>query len=339
MKNEPVQNLNTILAAFKIAASCKSYSEYKNACFYDVELAPGTKVKDVEKYSTELSLALKKASKPRVTISSEEGVLRLEFINANKQKTSLFDLGRTSPRPAGKLTCLLGETLQGQPLWLDIVTSPHILIAGTTGSGKSTLLHNIIGNLLMYPRVKVILMDPKSIEFFKYAEANIAKLSVSYDYEECLKVLQDLGENMDMRYKEMKESRATIDSFPTTVLIIDEYADLIMQDVGNAFYKALSRLAQKSRAAGIHIILSTQRPSVNVVDGVIKANFPARISCKVASHVDSKIILDATGAEDLLGAGDAIINAGKMNMQRFQVAFTSPEEICKIFGVTPFGKK
>ncbi len=331
---EPVTNLNEILSAFKIDATCKNYSEYKNACFYDVELKPGAKVKDIEKYSTELSLALKKAGKPRVVVSSEEGVLRLEFINSKKEKTSLFELGKISPRPKGTVTCLLGETLYGQPLWLDIVTSPHLLIAGTTGSGKSTLLHNIIGNLLMYPRVNVLLMDPKSIEFFKYADANIPQLNVTYDYAECLQVLESLGNEMESRYKDIKDKKATVASFPTTVLIIDEYADLIMQDVGNAFYKALSRLAQKSRAAGIHIILSTQRPSVNVVDGVIKANFPARISCKVATHVDSKIILDSTGAEDLLGAGDAIIKSGQFDLQRFQVAFTSPEEICKIFGTT-----
>lgn len=328
---EQIQNLNTILSAFKLGAICKNFSEYKNACFYDVELQPGTKVKDIEKYSAELSLALRKSGKPRIIVSSEEGVLRIEFIKGKKEKTSLFHLGQTAKRPKGNLTCLLGETMQGLPMWMDIATNPHLLIAGTTGSGKSTLLHNIIGNLLLYPKVNIYLMDPKNIEFFKYSDANIPRLHVAHEYEDCVQMIEKLCLEMDNRYKEMKLNKLSVSNFSYKVLIIDEYADLIMQDVGNVFYKALTKLAQKSRAAGIHIILSTQRPSVNVVDGVIKANFPARISCKVASHVDSKVILDATGAENLTGFGDALINNNDYNMQRFQVAYTSADEICRYF--------
>lgn len=324
--------LNNILSAFKINAICKNFSEFKNACFYDVELQAGTKIKDIEKYAAELSLALRKQGKPRILISSEEGVVRLEFVKQNKSKTSLFHLGQTAIRPEGKLTCLLGETLQGEPLWMDISSNPHCLIAGTTGSGKSTLLHTIIANLLLYPRTQVYLMDPKNIEFFKYGDANISKLKVAYDYSECLEMIEKLCTEMDERYKSMKMNKFKASHFPYIVLIIDEYADLIMQDVSNKFYKSLTRLSQKSRAAGIHLILSTQRPSVNVVDGVIKANFPARISCKVATHIDSKIILDTSGAENLSGAGDAIINNNQFKLQRFQVAFSSPDEICNYFG-------
>jgi S-DNA-T family DNA segregation ATPase FtsK/SpoIIIE len=116
------------------------------------------------------------------------------------------------------------------------------------------------------------------------------------------------------------------------VVIIDEFADLIMQDKEDQFYVALCRLAQKCRAARIHIILATQRPSVNIINGSIKANFPARIACKVASHVDSKVILDTSGAENLLGKGDALIRDNFRHLERFQVAYTTAQEVCSYFG-------
>ncbi len=325
-----VEKLNGILSAFKIAAVCKNYSEYKSSCFYDIELAPGTKIKDIEKFSSELSLALKKGGKPRVLLQAEVGLLRLEFVQRNEEKLSFFKLGSESPRPEGEITCLLGETLQGQPVWLDLVKSPHILIAGTTGSGKSTLLHTIIANLLMFSKIEIHLMDPKSIEFFQY-DGKMPRLNVTYNLEESIAKLQTLNEEMESRYFLMKHNGWKVNNFPYIVLIIDEFADLIMQDTSNQFHKLLCKLAQKSRAAGIHIILATQRPSVDVVDGSIKANFPARIACKVASGVDSRIILDAMGAENLMGAGDALIKSGDKPLERFQAAWTDAAQIIKFF--------
>jgi len=326
-----VEKLNGILSAFKIAAVCKDYSEYKSSCFYDIELAPGTKIKDIEKFSAELSLALKKAGKPRVLLQAEEGLLRLEFVQKTTEKLSFFKLGSESPRPEGEITCLLGEILQGLPIWIDLVKTPHMLIAGTTGSGKSTLLHTIIANLLMFSKIQIHLMDPKSIEFFQYDNANLPRINVTYSLEECIKKLRMLNEEMESRYFLMKRNNWKVTNFPYIVLIIDEFADLIIQDISNEFHKLLCKLAQKSRAAGIHIILATQRPSVNVVDGSIKANFPARIACKVASGVDSRIILDAMGAENLMGAGDALIKAGDIPLQRFQSAYTDADQIIKLF--------
>jgi S-DNA-T family DNA segregation ATPase FtsK/SpoIIIE len=119
---------------------------------------------------------------------------------------------------------------------------------------------------------------------------------------------------------------------PYLVLIIDEFADLIMQDIGDEFYTKLCRLAQKCRAARISIVLSTQRPSVNIINGSIKANFPARISCRVASQIDSKVIIDAGGAENLLGKGDALIKDNFRYLERFQIAYTTANEVCKYFG-------
>lgn len=328
-----IEKLNSILDAFKVEAICQDFHEYKNACFYDIQLKPGARLKDLQKYSIEFSLALRSYSKPRINILPQNGVVRFEFLKAKAEKISLAQLGQTAVRPVGDLTCLLGETLEGVPLWVDLSKNPHMLVAGCTGSGKSTTLHTIIANLLLYPKVQVFLMDPKRIEFFQYEDQNIKNVHVDYDFEQCVETLKFLNEEMDQRYSLIKECKVDVRKFPFHVLIIDEFADLRLQDSNNTYHKLLCRLAQKSRAARIHIILATQRPSVNVVDGMIKANFPARLSCKVASHIDSRVILDSTGAEDLVGLGDSIINNSEHTLQRFQAAYTDAKEVCKSFGI------
>lgn len=326
-----IENFNLILNSFKIKAICSSFKEHKNAYFYDCELRPGGRIKDFEKFSTELSLALKAYNKPRISVLSEDGIVRLEFLKSKSEPISLLNLAQSVKRPNGKLTCLIGETLDGMPMWLDLVNNPHTLIAGCTGSGKSTLLHLIIANMFLYPNVKLYLMDPKNIEFFKYSSLHNDNLHITYSYTECLNTLQKLNYEMCFRYEMIRKGKAKIENFPYIVLIIDEFADLRLQDLNNEFYKELTKLAQKCRAARIHIILSTQRPTATVIDGNIKANFPARISCKVASGIDSKIILDSVGAEHLVGSGDAIINSSEFNFKRFQSAYITADEVCKYF--------
>lgn len=323
--------LNNIFNAFKIQAICKSYAEYKNASFYDVELKPGGRLKDLHRYSAEFSLALKASSQPKINIIPEKGIVRFEFIKNRSEKVSLIELGNMFKRPVGELTCLMGETPMGEPVWMDMVQNPHLLVAGTSGSGKSTVLHTIVANMLMYPKTQVYLMDPKSIEFCEYESIN--NIKISYSFDECLNTLHLLNDEMDARYAKIKENKNNINSFPYIVLIIDEFADIRLNDTNNDFHKQLCRLAQKSRAAKIHIVLATQRPSANVVDGLIKANFPSRLSCKVASGVDSKVVLDAMGAEDLRGNGDAIIHSPQFNYQRFQSAYVNAAQVCKYFAI------
>jgi S-DNA-T family DNA segregation ATPase FtsK/SpoIIIE len=206
-----------------------------------------------------------------------------------------------------------------------------MIISGTTGSGKSTLLHNIIANLLLGNNSIICLLDPKNIEFSIYDNYNIPKINVGYTYMDGITILNSLISVMEERYNLMRKG-VNINNLPYAVLIIDEFADLIMQDIDNQFYEKLCLLSQKCRAAKMSIILSTQRPSVNIVNGTIKANFPARISCKTASHVDSKIVLDAVGAEDLMGGGDALLRDNFRYLDRFQVAYTDANEVCKYFG-------
>lgn len=323
-------HFNQILSSFSIKAKCLQASQVDNYVYYDCKLQPSARVKDLQKYSDEISLALKMPCKPSVQVLREQGLVRVEFALPREKPLMLLDLFTNECVPNGDLICLLGQRVDGQKVWMDLLQNPHMLVAGTTGSGKSTLLHNIIANVYNYNDANLILMDPKRIEFPQYA--NMKNTQVYHTYDLAVEVINNMIELMEDRYNKIRTGWNPSDLKPTLV-IIDEFADLIMQDKGDAFYMGLCRLAQKCRAARISIVLSTQRPSVNIINGAIKANFPARIACKVASHVDSKVILDGSGAEDLLGKGDAFLRDNFRHMERFQVAYTDATEVCKYFGV------
>lgn len=328
---EPVQQFNSILKSFKIKAECVSYHKSDNYTYYDLRLMPNCKVKDVQRYSDEISLALKTPCKPSVKILHEQGVVRLEFASPRTGTLNLFDYFTNTDIPSGEIRCLLGQTVDGRHMWMDLAANPHMIVSGTTGSGKSVLLHNIIANLLNYNDVELTVVDPKRVEFSEYKN-RISNMRVLYTYDEAVVLLLGLIKDMEFRYELMRKGKPA-SQLKSKVVIIDEFADLIMQDTSNIFYESLCRLAQKCRAAKIHLILSTQRPSVDIINGTIKANFPARIACRVSSHVDSKVILDAPGAENLLGKGDALVRDASRFMERFQIAFTTAKQVCEYFGV------
>lgn len=328
---EAIQEFNKILKSFNIKANCVNHNHVDNYSYYDLRLNPGAQVKDIKKYTDEISLVLKTPCKPNIKIIHGSGVVRLEFALPRNNMLKLFDYFTNNHIPKGELICLLGQSVDGEKIWMDLAQNPHLIVAGATGSGKSTLLHNIIANLLNYNSAHLYLMDPKNIEYSLYAKNIKENMNVSYTYSECISTLDSLVNIMESRY-DMLGRGSNIEQFPNIVLIVDEFADLIMQDKEDQFYIKLCRLAQKCRAAKMFIILGMQRPSVNIINGAIKANFTARISCRVASHVDSKVILDASGAENLLGNGDALIRDNFRFLERFQIAHTSPEEVCKYFG-------
>lgn len=329
MSVEIVQKFNNTLQAFKIKATCISYKRENNYFYFDIKLHPNAKVKDIQKYNDEISLMLKTTSKPRIKILHELGIVRLEFALLQNEPVKLFDLFSNEDIPNGEINCLLGQTVDGKKMWMDLATNPHLLISGTTGSGKSILLHNLIANLLNYNNTELYLIDPKRIEFSDY-EKHFNKIHVYYTYNEALNLIKSALNVMEFRYDLIRYNQNV--KLKPIVIIIDEFADLIMQDKEDEFYENLCRLAQKCRAAKMHLIISTQRPSVNIINGTIKANFPARIACKVASRIDSKVILDSNGAENLLGKGDALVKDNFRNLERFQVAYTSAQEICNYFG-------
>lgn len=328
---DSAQQFNQILNSFNIKASCLDARQVDNYIYYDLKLHPHAKVKEIQKYSDEISLALKKPGKPSIKVLHELGIVRMEFALPREKTLKLFDLITNDNILPGDLVCLLGQTVDGGKVWMDLAQNPHMIVAGATGSGKSTLLHNIIANSLNYNDCIMYLVDPKNIEFHEYGDKVKRDINVVYTYDETMFVLDTLLLTMEERYTMMRSGKPATD-FPYILLMIDEFADLIMQDKDDQFFGKLCRLAQKCRAARISIILSTQRPSVNIINGAIKANFPARIACKVASHVDSKVILDASGAENLFGKGDALLRDNFRHMERFQVAYTDAAEVCRYFG-------
>jgi S-DNA-T family DNA segregation ATPase FtsK/SpoIIIE len=327
---DTVLQFNHILNSFNIKATCLSAHQVDNYIYYDLKLHPRAKVKEIQKYSDEISLALRKPSKPSVRVLHELGVVRVEFATPREKPLRLFDILTNEDVPEGGLVCLLGQTVDGGKVWVDLLDNPHCLVAGTTGSGKSTLLHNIIANVFNYNDADLYLIDPKRIEFGQYE--GIRNTQVYYTYNDTVEFLSNMIDIMEDRYNKIRAGWDTQDLKPI-LIVIDEFADLIMQDKGDLFFEKLCRLAAKCRAARMSIIISTQRPSVNVVNGAIKANFPARIACKVASHVDSKVIMDTVGAENLLGKGDAFLRDNSRNMERFQVAYTDATEVVRYFGV------
>jgi len=324
---QKIVKLNHILDALNINANCTNYQKIRNFSIYDLNLLPGSRIKDIQKYINEISIYLKTKNKPLIKICSEQGLVRLELMDNDPSKILFFDEIIDQKIPDYTMPMYLGDATDGQKIWMDMAENPHLLIAGTTGSGKSTLLHNIIANSIINDN-KLFLIDTKNIEFNEYGV--FKNIEVISSYEDSLELFDYLISTMERRYDFLAKKKLPSSYFkqqkpyvPHILLVIDEFADLILHDDSKELQKKITKLAQKSRAAGIHLVVATQRPSADILNGAIKANFPARIACKVASHTDSKVILDAVGAECLYGYGDAIIKNYIFNFVRFQTAFTN----------------
>ncbi len=319
-----IDYLTDILHSFKIKADCVAQRKVRNISLYDIKLKPGTLVKTFDKYANEISIALLAKSKPFIRVVSNQGIIRMEVVEDAPSKIDFYDEMDKMTRPEGKLPIWLGSSIEGESIWMDLAKNPHTLIAGCTGSGKSVLLHTMIANLLQAPAIKIFCVDTKNIEFCEYA-SRLRNLTVVESYNDAYSILKLISSEMDRRYLAMKKN--PIIQYPSIVFMIDEYADLVSQDTNREFALTLCKLAQKSRAAGIYCVVATQRPSVDVINGSIKANFPARIACQVVSGADSKIILDHTGAEKLIGSGDAIVKNYNNDYRRVQIPFTTPKDI------------
>jgi S-DNA-T family DNA segregation ATPase FtsK/SpoIIIE len=291
--------------------------------------------------------------KPIIKTLLDKGLVEIEVLS-NRIETVLFDKVIDNLETVDcEVPLVLGKSYNGNDLIVDLASMPHLLIAGATGSGKSILLHSILSGLMKFDKgIRLALIDPKKVEFTYYNKIKHLKYPIITDFEDALIVLKDLVSEMENRFSRMeKYSVNNIKSFneikqnrfvrffrkkefmPYLVVIIDEFSDLI-QTSKKDFQKYISLLAQKARACGIHIIIATQRPSADVVTGLIKANFPARISMRVSSAVDSRVILGRNGAEKLLGRGDAILDSVGHSMLRFQGSYITPrevQEICKGF--------
>lgn len=321
--------LNKVFEGLKINATCVSAYSHRHFSFYDVELGPGCMVSKLRHFSNEIALGLKSRSIPIVKTITEKGIVRLQVVNSVPETLPFEKMYSSAIKPEGMLPFLFGETNEGTHLWVDMAKNPHMLVAGTTGSGKSVFLHTLIANALRDECCYLHLVDPKGVEFMAYKD-----VAETFDitYDDTVNMLTNLAKEMEWRYTYLaKLGISSVEGyhggiFGYKLVIIDEVADLMLADKNKQFEIQLIKLAQKCRAVGIYLVLATQRPSVDVLTGTIKANFPARMSCKVSSRVDSNVILDMPGAEHLVGRGDAILKNNEYDCIRYQIAKANPAD-------------
>lgn len=311
---------------------------------YEFAPAPGVKINKVASLADDIALALKTRSVRIVAPIPGKAVIGIELANPKRQTVYLKQILSSDVFQKGKGTLLLalGQDIVGQPVVTDLVKMPHLLIAGATGTGKSVGLNAMICSLLYRlgpDKLRILMIDPKRIELSLYDGIPHLIHPVVSEPKEATRALRWAVMEMERRYQLLEDAHArnivtynakAEEQLPYLIVIIDELADLMMVS-SKEVESYIARLAQMARAAGIHIIIATQRPSVDVLTGLIKANFPARISFKVSSKVDSRTILDTMGAERLLGNGDMLfLPPGSSTLERIHGAFISESEIIKI---------
>lgn len=302
------------------------------------EPAAGTKIKSITTHLNDIARELRLKSL-RVEPVPDSAYLGFE-IPADKFETVDFSsILKTNAfkNAQGILPILLGVDITGTPRFADLTKMPHLLVAGTTGSGKSVGLNSFVLSLIARKtpkELKLVMIDPKRIEFGVYNNQQYMLYPVITDNSEAAEALQNLVMEMERRYTLLEENlvkniaeynRQADAPLPYIVCVIDEFADLMVTEKDVS--PLVQRLAQKSRAAGIHLIMATQRPSVDIVTGVLKANFPTRLAFKVASGADSRTILDMPGAEDLISRGDALFLSSDGSFLRVHSAYISDAEI------------
>jgi S-DNA-T family DNA segregation ATPase FtsK/SpoIIIE len=313
---------------------------------YELQLAPGTKVSKVAALKDDLAYALATTEIRILAPIPGKQAVGVEVPNQAPNYVTLGDIFDDLPGTASPLAVWLGKDISGTAVWADLARMPHLLIAGTTGSGKSGCINTILTSVLLRAtpdEVRMILVDPKRIELNYYESIPHLLTPVVSSPKEAAAVLANVLGEMDRRYERLSSVRARNlpeanrafrqrgeEPLPYLLVVIDELADLMMVSP-QAVEDAVIRLAQKSRAVGIHLVLATQRPSVDVITGMIKANVPSRIAFAVSSQTDSRVILDHAGAETLLGQGDMLFRPlGTSRLQRVQGAYVSEEEVALV---------
>jgi S-DNA-T family DNA segregation ATPase FtsK/SpoIIIE len=340
---QTAETLLQALAHFGIEATIVGQIAGPRVTRYELQLAPGTKVSKVAALKDDLSYALATTEIRILAPIPGKQAVGVEVPAIAPRIVTLGDIYDDLPATASPLAVWLGKDISGTPVWADLARMPHILIAGTTGSGKSGCINTILTSILLRSTpddVRLILIDPKRIELNYYESIPHLLTPVVSSPKEASAVLTNVVAEMERRYERLSIVRARNlpeanrafrargeDPLPYLLVVIDELADLMMISP-QAVEDAIIRLAQKSRAVGIHLVLATQRPSVDVITGMIKANVPSRIAFAVSSQTDSRVILDTAGAESLLGQGDMLFKPlGTSRLQRVQGAYVSEEEV------------
>ena len=339
--------LEEALGHFGIEAKVSDTVSGPRVTRYELQLAPGTKVGRITALRDDLAYALAAREELRIIapIPGKQAV-GVEVPNPEAALVTLGDITREFPAHAGPLMAWLGLDLGGKPVYIDLARMPHLLIAGSTGTGKSVCLNALLASVLLRSTpddLRMILIDPKKVELNHYESLPHLLTPVVTNMKDAAAVLSNIVREMETRYELMGMQRARNlrdwneirvaageKPMPTILVLIDELADLMMVSPAEV-EDSIIRLAQKSRAVGIHLVLATQRPSADVITGMIKANVPSRIAFAVSSQVDSRVVLDAGGAESLLGHGDMLFRpVGTSRLQRLQGAYVSEEEILAI---------
>ncbi|MCD8138639.1 MAG: DNA translocase FtsK [Planctomycetaceae bacterium] len=360
--------LEQTLSEFKIEGRVVHIERGPRVTMYELSLAPGIRLSKVTSLADNIAMQLQAESVRIIAPIPGKNTIGIEIPNTCKELVSLREIvsavNREKKRQA--LPICLGKDVSGSALIADLARMPHLMIAGATGSGKSVCINSIILSVMMCCRpdeAQMIMVDPKVVELSRFKDIPHLMSPVITDMKRAVSVLDWICQKMDERYEQMSQVsvnniakfnalgdegiRERLDEFasledieafpkkmPYMVVIIDELADLMMV-AGKEVEQHITRLAAKSRAVGIHLILATQRPSVDVITGLIKANMPCRIAFQVASRVDSRTILDQNGAETLLGQGDMLyLPPGVGKLTRAQGVFVSDEELFRVVDFT-----
>ncbi|MFH1317927.1 MAG: DNA translocase FtsK 4TM domain-containing protein [Candidatus Omnitrophota bacterium] len=337
-----IKDLEATLAEFGVGAKVVSVQKGPVVTMYELQPQSGVKIQKISALADDIALAMKSSSVRVVAPMPGRGTVGVEIPNEIKLLVSLREVleEKAFIKASSKLSLVIGKDVSGNPVVADLKEMPHLLIAGATGAGKTVCVNSLISSILFKAKpdeVKFILIDPKMVELASFggiphlihpiiSESKKAFVALNWAVEEMEKryrMLADAG----VRNIDIYNSNRSKDRMPYIVIIVDELADLMLV-ARESIETAIQRLAQLSRAVGIHLVLATQRPSVDVITGVIKANFPARISFKVAAKVDSRTVLDAMGADKLLGKGDLLfLKPGALKLIRAQGSFMDDEDI------------
>jgi S-DNA-T family DNA segregation ATPase FtsK/SpoIIIE len=334
------------LANFGVEARCIGMVAGPRVTRYELQLAPGIKVSRVSQLRDDLAYALATTEIRILAPIPGKQAVGVEVPNASHNTVTLGDIFTEPTAGSSPLTAWLGKDISGAGVACDLAKMPHLLIAGTTGSGKSGCINALLCSILLRAtpdEVRMILVDPKRVELNHYESIPHLLTPVVTNMKNAALVLQNIVREMESRYELMgaaktrnlaewnrKRDQLGQDRVPHILVVIDELADLMMVSPAEV-EDTIIRLAQKSRAVGIHLVVATQSPRVDVITGMIKANVPSRIAFAVSSQTDSRVILDVNGAEALLGAGDMLYKPlGTSKLQRVQGAYISEDETREI---------
>ena len=342
VKNIDSEFLEKILLDFGVKGKIKKISNGPVVSLYEFEPAPGVKVSKIISLSDDIARHTSAVS-TRVSVIPGKNTVGIEIPNSKRDEVFLSEIISSDNfnKKETKLPIALGKTISGIPITVDLTSMPHLLVAGTTGSGKSVCINSIIMSLLYKhgpDNCKFILIDPKMLELSSYEGIPHLLTSVITDAKKATSALSWTVREMESRYRLMSsEGVKNIDGYnekhklkmPYIVVVVDEMSDLMLVS-GKEIEGYVQKLSAMARAAGIHIIMATQRPSVDVITGTIKANFPTRVSFQVSSKIDSKTVLGEQGAEQLLGKGDMLFMSSANKIFRIHGTYVSENEIEKV---------